>query len=55
MEIMKCKTLRLLTIKLYSMSPLQRIQRVMRFNYNRGICKESVVTVYRKIINSKLK
>lgn len=35
------------------MSPIQRIQRIMRFNYNRGICKESVNTVYRKIINMK--
>lgn len=35
------------------MSPLQRINRVMKFYYNRGICKESVVTVYRKIINLK--
>lgn len=34
-------------------SPLQRINRVMNFNYNRGICKESVVKVYRNILKIK--
>ena len=31
-------------------SAYQRIKKVMSFYYNRGICKESVVDVYRKII-----
>jgi len=35
------------------MSPLQRIQRIMRFYYGRGVKKESVNTVYRKILNMK--
>ncbi len=30
-------------------SQWQRILRIMEFNYKRGICKESVVNVYRKI------
>ena len=30
-------------------SPYQRVLRIMEFNYKRGICKESVVDVYRKI------
>ena len=33
---------------------LQRINRVMKFNYNRGLNSERVNTVYRKIINLKL-
>lgn len=36
-----------------SQTPLQRINRVQRFNYNRGINKESVNTVLRKIIKQK--
>ena len=35
------------------LSPLQRINRIMKWNYNRGICKESVVDVYRKILKEK--
>jgi hypothetical protein len=35
-------------------SPLQRIQRVMKFNYNRGLNSERVNAVYRKIIKLKL-
>jgi len=35
------------------MSPLQRIKRILQFNYNRGINKESVNNVYRKIITKK--
>jgi hypothetical protein len=35
-------------------SCLQRINRVMKFNYNRGLNSERVNTVYRKIINLKL-
>ncbi len=34
-------------------SDWQRILRVMNFNYKRGICKESVVDVYRKILKEK--
>ena len=33
---------------------LQRINRIMKFNYNRGLNSERVNTVYRKIINLKL-
>jgi hypothetical protein len=32
----------------------QRINRIMKFNYNRGVNKESVNEVYIKIINLKL-
>ena len=35
-------------------SPLQRILRIMKFNYNRGLNSERVNKVYRKIINQKL-
>jgi len=35
-------------------TPLQRIQRIMKFNYNRGLNSERVNKVYRKIINQKL-
>lgn len=35
------------------MSDLQRIQRILKFNYNRGICKESVNKVYHKILSKK--
>lgn len=35
-------------------SPLQRINRIIQFNYKRGINKESVNNVYRTIINQKL-
>ena len=31
-------------------TPLQRIQRIMKFNYNRGLNSERVNEVYRKII-----
>lgn len=36
-----------------SASPLQRIKKVMKFYYDRGQNKESVNTVYRKIIKKK--
>ena len=36
-------------------SPLKRINRVMKFYLGRGVCKESVVRVYRKIIKERLK
>ena len=35
-------------------SALQRIQRIMKFNYNRGLNSERVNEIYRKIINEKL-
>jgi hypothetical protein len=31
-------------------TPLQRIKRIMKFNYNRGLNSERVNEVYRKII-----
>jgi hypothetical protein len=34
-------------------SPLQRILRIIKFNYNRGCNKESVNKVYHKIIKLK--
>jgi hypothetical protein len=34
-------------------SPIQRINRIMRFNYLRGTNKESVNKVYLKIISLK--
>ena len=37
------------------MSPLQRINRIQRFNYERGICKESVNKVLRNILKLKFK
>ena len=37
-----------------SQTPLQRISRILRFYEKRGICKESVVTVYRNILKKKL-
>jgi len=36
-------------------SPLQRINRIMRFNYLRGTNKESVNAIYLKIISLKSK
>ena len=36
-------------------SPLKRINRVMKFYIERGICVERVVTVYRKIVKERLK
>jgi hypothetical protein len=36
-------------------SPLQRINRIIDFNWKRGNNKESVNEVYRNIINKKLK
>lgn len=36
-------------------SPLQRIQRVMKFYYSRGQNRENVNEVYRKIIKTKNK
>ena len=36
-------------------SPLQRITTILDFNHKRGNNKESVNTVYRKIINQDLK
>jgi hypothetical protein len=44
-----------MTKQINKLSNLQRINRIMKWNYNRGICKESVVDVYRKIIKNKLK
>jgi len=35
-------------------TPYQRILKVMNWNYNRGICKESVINIYRKIIKQRL-
>jgi hypothetical protein len=35
------------------MTNLQRIKRIMQFNYKRGVNKESVNEVYRKILKSK--
>ena len=35
-------------------TPLQRIKRIMNFYYNRGINKESVNDLYRKIFNNKI-
>ena len=35
-------------------SPLQRINRIIDFNWKRGNNKESVNEVYREIINQKL-
>jgi hypothetical protein len=37
------------------MSNLQRIQRVMNFYYKRGCNKESVNTIYKKILKQKYK
>jgi hypothetical protein len=37
------------------MSNLQRIQRVMNFYYKRGCNKESVNTIYLKILKEKFK
>jgi hypothetical protein len=37
------------------MTNLQRIKRIMLFNYNRGVNKESVNKVYKKIIAPKFK
>jgi hypothetical protein len=35
------------------MTNLQRIKRIIQFNYKRGVNKESVNEVYRKILKSK--
>lgn len=35
------------------MTHLQRIKRIMKFYEKRGICKESVNEIYRKILKSK--
>jgi len=35
-------------------SPLQRINRILRFYENRGVNKESVNNVYRNIVKLKL-
>jgi hypothetical protein len=35
-------------------TPLQRIRRILSFYEKRGICKESVNTVYRNIVKLKL-
>lgn len=35
------------------MTHLQRIKRILQFNYKRGVNKESVNEVYRKILKSK--
>ena len=35
------------------LSPLQRINRIQRFNYERGICKETVNKVLRNILKIK--
>jgi hypothetical protein len=40
-------------IKQKQYSPLQRILRIIKFNYNRGCNKESINTVYHKIIKLK--
>jgi transcription initiation factor TFIIIB Brf1 subunit/transcription initiation factor TFIIB len=55
MGIIQLKTFVLLTIKSFNMSlsPLQRINRTQRFNYERGICKESVNKVLRNILKLK--
>jgi len=37
-----------------SQTPLQRINRILAFYYKRGVNKESVNLVYRKIIRAKL-
>lgn len=42
-------------VKKRGLTPMQRVQRIMSFNYKRGLNKESVNNVYRKIINLKLK
>jgi len=34
-------------------TPLQRIKRVINFYYKRGICKESVNELYKKILKNK--
>ena len=36
------------------MTPLQRINRILSFNYKRGVNKESVNNVYRKIVKAKM-
>jgi hypothetical protein len=38
-----------------SLTPLQRINRILAFYYKRGICKESVNKVYRNILAIKFK
>lgn len=35
-------------------SPLQRINRILRFYENRGVNKESVNNIYRKIVKAKM-
>ena len=39
----------------YKQTPLQRIQRVMNFYYKRVCNKESVNTLYKKILKEKFK
>ena len=39
--------------KFITMSDLQRIKRILTFYEKRGICKESVCKIYRKIIAKK--
>jgi hypothetical protein len=36
-------------------SPLQRIQRIMKFYYSRGQNRENVNEIYRKIIKTKIR
>lgn len=44
-----------MTKQINKLSPLKRINRIMEFLHKRGNNKESVNTVYRKIIKNKLK
>jgi hypothetical protein len=37
------------------MTNLQRIKRILQFNYKRGICKNSVDIIYYKILYEKYK
>ncbi len=37
------------------MTNLQRIKRILQFNYVRGVNKESVNKVYRKVLKEKFK
>jgi hypothetical protein len=37
------------------MTNLQRIKRILQFNYKRGVNKESVNEVYRKVLSEKFK
>ena len=42
-------------IKRFKQSPLQRINRILKFYHERGQNREFANKVYRKIINQKLK